>query len=316
MYKVKFKHCCSYFTLSSECICDDIEIEIDNYVIAQGDRGNDMGRVCEMITSEKYHSLVENTKISGKSFVPVLFILRKANNLERQSFKEKYLNECTVLDDCQKLVCNTGVPIQVLDVEYQFDRRKLTLYFTGEKRIMLKGLLSALFSIYKVRIWLYRIEYSNEHLFIANREDFPGKKVLWNQKGHVQQTLDTIRKGNIKREFLMCDDREVNGKGEKVSSNTKMKCSWNLENPSIPDMKTSSVPSFDISWRFKNYLLLSSKYDDMFNNSSSSDEDSGYRVPPNSPNTLCNSSSDEDSGYRVPPNSPIALPSETEYTLC
>lgn len=47
--------------------------------------------------------------------------------------------------------------MQVIDAEYQWDRRKLTFYFISEQRIDFRELVRELFRGFKTRIWMSNI---------------------------------------------------------------------------------------------------------------------------------------------------------------
>jgi len=44
--------------------------------------------------------------------------------------------------------------MQVRDAEYQWDRRKLTFFYTASHRIDFRDLVRDLFRLYKTRIWM------------------------------------------------------------------------------------------------------------------------------------------------------------------
>jgi hypothetical protein len=45
----------------------------------------------------------------------------------------------------------------VHDVEYQYDRHKLTIYYSTEMRIDFREFVKDLFSMYRTRIWMKKI---------------------------------------------------------------------------------------------------------------------------------------------------------------
>ncbi|CCG83118.1 Uncharacterized protein PB7E8.02 [Taphrina deformans PYCC 5710] len=55
---------------------------------------------------------------------------------------------------CQAKVRQRKLPMEVLDGEYQWDRRKLTFYYYASQRIDFRELVRDLFKIYKTRIWM------------------------------------------------------------------------------------------------------------------------------------------------------------------
>lgn len=45
--------------------------------------------------------------------------------------------------------------MEILDAEWQWDRRKLTFYYTADQRVDFRELVRELFRIWKTRVWLY-----------------------------------------------------------------------------------------------------------------------------------------------------------------
>jgi cell fate regulator YaaT (PSP1 superfamily) len=57
----------------------------------------------------------------------------------------KLADEEKALQLCQNKVRQKKLPMEVVDAEYQWDRRKLTFYFVAEKRIDFRELVRELF---------------------------------------------------------------------------------------------------------------------------------------------------------------------------
>ena len=57
----------------------------------------------------------------------------------------KRQDEDKALSLCQMKVKQRKLPMEVIDAEYQWDRRKLTFYFIAEKRIDFRELVRELF---------------------------------------------------------------------------------------------------------------------------------------------------------------------------
>ncbi|EKM77055.1 hypothetical protein AGABI1DRAFT_108425 [Agaricus bisporus var. burnettii JB137-S8] len=85
-------------------------------------------------------------------------ILGKADQRETQMFAAKAQDELKALQLCQSKVKAKKLPMEVIDAEYQWDRRKLTFYFIAEKRIDFRELVRELFRLYKTRIWMASIQ--------------------------------------------------------------------------------------------------------------------------------------------------------------
>jgi hypothetical protein len=49
------------------------------------------------------------------------------------------------------------LPMKVVDAEYQFDRRKLTVYYSSDCRIDFRELVRDLFSAFRTRIWMKKV---------------------------------------------------------------------------------------------------------------------------------------------------------------
>ncbi|CAO3641629.1 unnamed protein product [Cunninghamella blakesleeana] len=66
----------------------------------------------------------------------------------------KSQDEQRALVICQQKVKQRKLQMEIVDAEYQWDRRKLTFYFEAEKRIDFRDLVREMFKIYKTRIWM------------------------------------------------------------------------------------------------------------------------------------------------------------------
>lgn len=53
-------------------------------------------------------------------------------------------------------VCHSraDLPMEVCDAEWQWDRRKLTFYYTSDARVDFRELVRELFRVYKTRVWM------------------------------------------------------------------------------------------------------------------------------------------------------------------
>jgi len=63
-----------------------------------------------------------------------------------------------MLKICRGKVRQRGLPMHVVDAEYQFDRHKLTFFFEAEGRVDFRELVRDLFSMYKTRIWMQQLD--------------------------------------------------------------------------------------------------------------------------------------------------------------
>jgi cell fate regulator YaaT (PSP1 superfamily) len=85
-------------------------------------------------------------------------IYGKAQAHDTQHLVTKMQDEVKALQLCQSKVRQKKLPMEVIDAEYQWDRRKLTFYFIAEKRIDFRELVRELFRLYKTRIWMASLQ--------------------------------------------------------------------------------------------------------------------------------------------------------------
>lgn len=65
---------------------------------------------------------------------------------------EKLKEEYDAMMICREKVVQRGLPMQIVDAEYQWDRRKLTFYFKADKRVDFRELTKENFRIFKVSL--------------------------------------------------------------------------------------------------------------------------------------------------------------------
>ncbi|KDR68798.1 hypothetical protein GALMADRAFT_215647 [Galerina marginata CBS 339.88] len=94
----------------------------------------------------------------GKKEINPKMIYRKAGQQDLQLLATKTEDEVKALQLCQSKVRAKKLPMEVVDAEYQWDRRKLTFYFIAEKRIDFRELVRELFRLYKTRIWMASLQ--------------------------------------------------------------------------------------------------------------------------------------------------------------
>ncbi|KAF8907687.1 hypothetical protein CPB84DRAFT_1744588 [Gymnopilus junonius] len=94
----------------------------------------------------------------GKKEISPKMIYGKASQRDLQLLATKTEDEAKALQLCQSKVRAKKLPMEVIDAEYQWDRRKLTFYFVAEKRIDFRELVRELFRLYKTRIWMASLQ--------------------------------------------------------------------------------------------------------------------------------------------------------------
>lgn len=93
---------------------------------------------------------------------PLPHILRKPNKDDFAHQEENEKLEAEAFDDCKKRIEGHNLDMKLVDVEYQFDRKKITFYFTSENRVDFRALVRDLASRYRTRIELRQIGVRDE----------------------------------------------------------------------------------------------------------------------------------------------------------
>jgi cell fate regulator YaaT (PSP1 superfamily) len=133
---------------------------LQSAVIVDVDRGEDLGYV---------HSLgdLAQKRNGGCSHgcgtsLPERKALRLASERDRATSKElDRLNEEARRKAMERVKAN-GLGMKLSDAEWQWDRKKLTLYFTADKRVDFRNLVRDLASLFRTRIELKQIGVRDE----------------------------------------------------------------------------------------------------------------------------------------------------------
>lgn len=158
-----------------------LDVRVNDLVIVEADRGKDLGKVInDTITLAEVEAFQKqqmskgsfgppnspggtSSSGSGKKEINPKMIYGKASPQDMQGLAAKLQDEMKALQLCQTKVRAKKLPMEVVDAEYQWDRRKLTFYFVAEKRIDFRELVRELFRLYKTRIWMASLQGSGNY---------------------------------------------------------------------------------------------------------------------------------------------------------
>ena len=130
----------------------EFPFEVGDFVIVEVDKGEHLGKVAHL-----------EMKSGAKPLEEIEFrVLRKAVSKDIQTFREICSREQESMKVCKRKVMEHNLPMKLVDVEYQFDLRKLTFYFTADGRIDFRELVKDLAAHFKVRIELRQIGVRDE----------------------------------------------------------------------------------------------------------------------------------------------------------
>lgn len=86
-------------------------------------------------------------------------LFAKAGPADTSLLHSKAQDEERALTLCTTKVNQRGLPMIVVAAELQWDRRKLTFYYTATQRVDFRDLVKELFRLYKTRIWMCHLSH-------------------------------------------------------------------------------------------------------------------------------------------------------------
>jgi len=158
-----------YFTWPSE---DSSTLRLDAPVIVEVERGQDFGVISALgsVAEKKCERCGACARGSGlgagdsglpktqaPSPEPLKAILRRATDQDRKIATQLRENEEEVRRTVRDRVRQHNLPMKVSDAEWQWDKRKLTIYFTAEQRVDFRALVRDLAGLFRTRIELRQI---------------------------------------------------------------------------------------------------------------------------------------------------------------
>ena len=138
----------------------NLDLRPDLHVIVEADQGKDLGKVTAVgAIAERKCSSSNGGCATPAPEKKVLRIAHSDDIGKSQTLRE---DEDRVRVEARKLVTKHQLSMKVTDAEWQFDRNRLTVYFTAEKRVDFRQLVRALASKFKARIQLKQIGVRDE----------------------------------------------------------------------------------------------------------------------------------------------------------
>ena len=130
----------------------EFPLQKDDMVIVQADRGEDIGRIS--LIGDEWQETLESFREEETEVEPVLRLAGKEDlDIDRQNrLKEKEARPY-FLEQVREL----GLEMKLVDIEYQYDGRKLTFYFTADGRVDFRELVKTLAHHFRTRIDLRQI---------------------------------------------------------------------------------------------------------------------------------------------------------------
>ncbi len=128
--------------------CGEMILHRDDHVVVETDQGLEFG----------WCVLPPEPCPPGLEKRITMRVLRKATVTDEDSFQHIDSEEAKAKDLCQKRIQKRGMPMQLVDVQYTFDRHKVTFYFTADNRVDFRDLVRDLARELHSRIELRHIQ--------------------------------------------------------------------------------------------------------------------------------------------------------------
>jgi cell fate regulator YaaT (PSP1 superfamily) len=129
-------------------------------VIVDADRGEDLGRVHSVGPEAEHRSAKVPHGLLGAPATRVVKRLATAEELRRHD--DVRASDDEARRKAMERVKANALVMKMTDAEWQWDRKKLTFYFTAEKRVDFRTLVRELASIFRTRIELKQIGVRDE----------------------------------------------------------------------------------------------------------------------------------------------------------
>jgi len=131
----------------------DLQLQAGQYVIVEAEKGVDLGMIGAIGDTAymKSRLRMRPCKDSMKK------VVREASESDLKVLLFHRDQEHTAFQICLDKIEKLGLPMKLVDVEYQFDRNRITFYFTADGRVDFRQLVRELAAEYRTRIELRQI---------------------------------------------------------------------------------------------------------------------------------------------------------------
>ena len=135
-----------------------LELHAGDYVIVEADRGVDFGTV--HLTGELINLRLRSVPDEERTGLPRIVRLSGLTDLE--DWKRNRGKEGEAVQIARGMVEQLKLPMKIADVEWQFDRKRATFFFTSDRRVDFRKLVRELAAKFRTRIELRQIGVRDE----------------------------------------------------------------------------------------------------------------------------------------------------------
>ncbi|WP_430789425.1 PSP1 domain-containing protein [Virgibacillus flavescens] len=130
----------------------DHDITLDGYVIVETVRGIEFGKV-----------VIASKQVDEEDVVlPLKKVLRLADEKDKMTVVENQQQSEIAFRTCTEKIIEHKLDMNLVEVEYTFDRNKIIFYFTADGRVDFRNLVKDLAALFKTRIELRQIGVRDE----------------------------------------------------------------------------------------------------------------------------------------------------------
>ena len=173
---------------------NDIEVNCEDYVIVETERGLQFGKVCVLLGELN----------DGKEHTKVVQI---AKNKEIKQNETNIKDAKKALEKAQELAEKLSLEMKFLDAYFTFDRKQLVFQFLADNRVDFRELAKSLASIYKTRIELRQVGVRDKAKEISGIGQC-GRKICCSS---FLNDLDSVGIAQVKNQNLALNPSKING---------------------------------------------------------------------------------------------------------
>ncbi|MBQ1302656.1 MAG: stage 0 sporulation family protein [Firmicutes bacterium] len=125
--------------------------------------------IVETARGLEYGEVMEDVKAVGKDKVvsPLKKVLRIATDEDTKRYQDNMKNKDRAMAICQEKINKHKLDMNLIDVEYTFDKTKIIFYFAADGRVDFRELVKDLAGVFKMRIELRQIGVRDEAKMIG-----------------------------------------------------------------------------------------------------------------------------------------------------
>jgi cell fate regulator YaaT (PSP1 superfamily) len=131
----------------------ELDVQTGDFILVEADRGIDFGTV--HMTGELVRMRVKTSNGADESDFPNVIRHASIDDIERWETNRD--REAETFHVGRQAIDRLGLPMKLVDVEWQFDHNKVTFYFTADHRVDFRALVRDLASTFRTRVELRQI---------------------------------------------------------------------------------------------------------------------------------------------------------------